>query len=279
MIEELPSCLIRLRPRDDTFYTSQNRTVLATERDGFINDGPERGLFVYQTRLLSRYRYLLNGQPPTPVGLSNVEQHTWLGYYIITSPNEKNAEEGILGPAGIITQQTIELRLSRQIGDGMHEDVDLTNFTQRPVNLTLQIEVDSDFADPSETRGKRLQRGEIEREWRADGDSAWELAFDYHAQHDYDSQGNKGTASIHRGLTLRIENAAARPSYSDGALSFRVEIAPQATWHVCLNFIPHIDGKAMLPLYGCQSFGGAGSEYDARRRIFLTEATEFSAPA
>src|SRR5215216_5965653 len=150
MIEELPNCLIRLRPRDDTFYTSQNRTVLATERDGFINDGPERGLFVYQTRLLSRYRYLLNGQPPIPVGLSNVEQHTWLGYYIIPFPNKESGHENILGPGGMAASQTIELRLSRYIGDGMHEDVDLTNFTQQPVKLTLQVEVDADFADPSE---------------------------------------------------------------------------------------------------------------------------------
>lgn len=278
MIEELPSRLIRLRPRDDTFYASQNRTVLATERNGFINNGPERGLFVYQTRLLSRYRYLLNGQSPMPVGLSNVNQNTWLGYYIITSPNEKNAEEGILGPAGIITQQTIELRLSRHIGDGMHEDVDLTNFTQQPVKLTLQLEVDADFADPSETKGKRLQQGDIKREWRADGDSAWELAFDYHAQHDYDSQGNKGTASIHRSLTLRIENAASDPSYQDGVLSFAVELAPQATWHVCVNAIPYIDGETMQPLYGCQSFGGTQNEHEARRKIFLIEATRFTAP-
>ena len=48
--------LVRLRPRADTLYVSQGRTVLATERDGFIADGAEHGLFVYETRLLSRYR-------------------------------------------------------------------------------------------------------------------------------------------------------------------------------------------------------------------------------
>ncbi|HET9533299.1 MAG TPA: glycogen debranching N-terminal domain-containing protein, partial [Blastocatellia bacterium] len=69
--------LIRLRPRDDTLYVSQSRTVLATDRDGFIDDGKEHGLLVHQTRLLSRYRYLIDGNPPRPVALSNVEQHTW----------------------------------------------------------------------------------------------------------------------------------------------------------------------------------------------------------
>ena len=74
--------LVRLRPRPDTLYVSQSRTVLATERAGFISDGAEHGLFVHQTRLLARYRYLIDGRRPRPVALSNVEQHTWLGYYI-----------------------------------------------------------------------------------------------------------------------------------------------------------------------------------------------------
>src|SRR6266478_4028529 len=84
--------LIRLRPRDNTIYVSQNRTVVATERDGFIVDDPQHGLFVYETRLLSRYRYLINGQSPLPVALSNVEQHSWLGYYISVPPGRPSEE-------------------------------------------------------------------------------------------------------------------------------------------------------------------------------------------
>ena len=38
---------------------------------------------MHQTRLFSRYRWLIDGQPPLPVGQSNVEPHTWLGYYIL----------------------------------------------------------------------------------------------------------------------------------------------------------------------------------------------------
>src|SRR6266567_35818 len=51
--------LVQLRPRDDIIYVSQNRTVLATELNGFITEGPERGLFFHHTRLLSRYCYLI----------------------------------------------------------------------------------------------------------------------------------------------------------------------------------------------------------------------------
>ena len=148
--------LIRLRPRPDTLYVSQNRTVLATERDGFIDEGREQGLFVHQTRLLSRYRILINGKRPVPVALSNVEQHSWLGYYILLPPDLKagKPDEGS-GLLEEMTQNALEMRISRFVSDGIHEDIDLTNFTQQPTSFQLTLEVDADFADVAETRGHR----------------------------------------------------------------------------------------------------------------------------
>jgi hypothetical protein len=121
-----PSHLIRLRTRAETLYVSQNRTVLATRRDGFINAEPDHGFFVRNTRLLSRYEYRLNGQAPVPNGLSNVEQHTWLGYYVAPAPDAIN-NYSTQGPGGAAAQHTIEMRLSRFVSDGLHEDVDVTN--------------------------------------------------------------------------------------------------------------------------------------------------------
>jgi hypothetical protein len=129
MFELPPQHLVRLRTRPDTLYVSQNRTVLATRRDGFMNGEPERGCFVQSTRLLSRYEYLLNGRPLAPNGLSNVEQHSWLGYYIAPTP-EAVDNFGTQDLEAVAAQHTIELRLSRFVSDGLHEDVDVTNFTQ-----------------------------------------------------------------------------------------------------------------------------------------------------
>ena len=117
MFEQRPKNLVQLSPRPDTFAVSQGRTVLTTERDGFINDGPECGLFVYQTRLLSLYRYLINGEPWRPVALSNVEQHTWLGYYVALPPGVREERDHGSGQMEVVSQQTIELRLSRFVGE------------------------------------------------------------------------------------------------------------------------------------------------------------------
>src|SRR5215510_383122 len=137
---------IQLRPRADTIYVSQGYTSLATERDGFIADGPEHGLFVHETRLLSRYRWLIDSAPPQPVALSNVAQHTWMAYYIAPPPGGNNEPDTGSGQVPDAAQHTIELRLSRFAGHGLHEDVDLTNFTQQRVAFLLQLEADADFA-------------------------------------------------------------------------------------------------------------------------------------
>jgi glycogen debranching enzyme len=279
MIEQLRGQLIRLRPRDDTLYVSQGRTVLATDRDGFVNDGAERGLFVYETRLLSRYRYLIDGQPPQPNTRSNVAQHSWMGYYIALPPGIdaglKDQGSGQVPPA---SEQTLELRLSRYVGAGMHEDVDLTNFTQQPTAFRLELEVDADFAGQAETRGERQQRGALMSAWREAGEGAWELTFDYHAEYHYDHQGNQGTAAIHRAVTLRFEHASSAPSYQDGRITFQIALEPHGIWHTCIDIIPCIDGTVLQPLYSCRSFSGTHTERDRRRAIFLHEATSFSVP-
>jgi len=206
LVSKTLSQLVRLRPRDDTLYVSQNHTVLATGRDGFVNQLSEHGLFVYETRVLSRYFYLIEGQRPQPVALSNVQQHSWLGYYIVLPPGNQGRE----GDEGNPAQHTVELRLSRFIGDGMHEDIDLTNFTQEKVAFTLELNIDADFADLSDLGNKREQTGIVKSDWRK-MEGATELIFDYEAYHSYDHQGEIGTAHIHRAVTLRIENATTVP--------------------------------------------------------------------
>jgi glycogen debranching enzyme len=251
--------------------------VLATERDGFIRGGEDHGLMVHQTRLLSLYRYLINEEEPRPVALSNVEQHTWLGYYIALPPGVRKERDYGSGQMEAISQQTIELRLSRYVADGMHEDVDITNFTQEKTAFTLTLEVDADFADIDETKWGREQQGRLQRDWLGH-EGAGELHFDYRVEHTFDNQEGRGTKSLHRGLLLRIDNAKSAPRYEGNQISFEVELEPQGEWHACLNLTPFIDGRWLETLYGCRSFSGTNNEYDRRRKIFLTEATSFSAP-
>jgi hypothetical protein len=266
--------LAKINPRPSTIYCSQGRVVLATDRDGFIVDDPRHGLFVGETRMLSLYRHLVEGKPPQMVVVSNVEQHSWLGYYVSLPPGLKWESDTGSGEMEPVSEQTIELKISRTVGLGVHEDIDFTNFTQRPVRLNYEIEIDGDFADQAETE-KRKQHGKLRKRWSQKSPGVWELYFEYHARHSYSHQGNRGTNYFDSALSIRIEKASSRPSYHRGRIRFSISLKPACSWHACIKMIPLFEGKTMPPLYGCHKFFGAHNELDQRRRIFLSESTQF----
>lgn len=269
--------LVRLRTRADTLYVSQNRTVLATRRDGFVNAEPDHGFFVRSTRLLSQYEYRLNGKPLFPNGLSNVEQHTWLGYYVAPAPGAID-NYVTQGPGAATAQHTIEVRLSRFVSDGLHEDVDVTNFTQSAAPLTLELSIDADFADMAETKTERLQQGTIDREWN---DSGPEPVFTltYAAEYAFSHQGNVGTAHLNRGVEVHFQNADSPPKFTQGTVRFAFTLEPHATWHTCIEVVPVIDGERLASQYRCRSFAATSSLYDTRRQEFLRNASTVSAHA
>jgi glycogen debranching enzyme len=266
--------LAKIDPRSRTIYCSQGRAILATDLDGFITGDAHHGLFVAETRMLSRYRHLVEGKQPQMVVVSNVEQHSWLGYYVALPPGLKWKSDSGSGAMQPVSEETIELKVSRTVGLGVHEDVDFTNFTQQPARLTFEIEIDADFADQAET-GRRKQRGQLRKRWRALSRGTRELRFDYHARHRYSHQGNHGTARLERALIVRIENSDSVPSYRNGKFRFGMLLKPGRSWHACIKFTPVFDSAEMSPLYGCREFFGMRNELDRRRRTFLSESTQF----
>lgn len=179
--------LMRLRARRDVQYTSYDRGVLATGADGFLADRPEQGLFIRETRVLSAFRYLIDGKMPHPVALSNVTQDRWLGYYLAHGAHRATALQDT-------AQQAIELRLTRRLeANGMREEIAISNFTQRPRRLTLTLHLAADFADLTETGGPRKQKGRKRTIWQK-GKGKCRLEFRYSARHRYAHQDERGTA-------------------------------------------------------------------------------------
>jgi len=274
----IDTSLVRLRVRPDTTYVSSGRTVLATDLDGFLRGGADHGLFVHETRLLSRYRWKIADADLYPVTLSNVTQRSWLGYYIFQAPLPSEPDYDAPTASGSVykaAQHAVELRLSRYVGEGLHEDVDLTNFTQQTFTLRLSLELDGDFADQFETHEQRLQHGRLDRNWRAGGD-AWEWRADYKASHVYDNQGDRGEAHLRRGIVVRFSSADSEPTWDGERVTFDVTLAPHQRWHCCVDHAPIIEGKELTPRYRCRSFKTQANEYDRRSQLFLHEATHFS---
>src|SRR5215510_12330900 len=158
--------LVRVEPRHETKYVSQGRAVLATDRSGIITrDHPYQGFIVHEMRLLSAYSYAINGKPPQFIAGSNVEQHSWLGYYAFAPPGVRWQKDTGSGAVEPVSEETIELRVSRLVGLGLHEDIDFTDFARRASEFVFEIEVDADFADQAET-AERQQRGRLKQSWK-----------------------------------------------------------------------------------------------------------------
>ena len=269
---------VRLHPREATFETTQGRTVLVTGLKGMVERGETPGLYVHKTRMLSQWEYLIDGQHPALVAASNVEQHSWLGYYIQLAPGVHiEQEDRGSGEMEQSSEDTLEMRVSRFVGYGVHEDVDFTNYTRAPVNFRFQIELDADFLDQEEVVRKRRQFGRRKREWRR-GERGWELSFDYRARHFYSHQGNRGIATIHRGIVIGVERAGSEPAYSRRRITFQIKLQPHERWHTCLNLTPHVEGEPMFPQYTCGAFFSSDNLFDRQRQVFLESATDFSSP-
>jgi glycogen debranching enzyme len=257
--------LIQIRPRRDQYYIAHSRSVLITDSNGLVQPETYQGLYVYETRSISKIRYLVNSKPIEPVSASTVHHHSWLGYFRNRFPAAADSQPS----------QSVELRISRFAGNGLHEEIDFTNYGQREVEFNFCIELDADFADLHEAGSKnRSARGAMKVEWREGPPS--ELSFSFFARQAFDHQGEKGIAQVHQSIAARITHATSSPTYSDGRVIFAIELAPKGIWHSCLDFIPTLDGKTLPPLYSCGALGGISSETEKQEKFLREKAARFT---
>lgn len=253
---------MRIRPLPRIAHISRGRSVLATTADGLVAGGPDEGLFVHETRLLSRWRYLIDGTPPAANAFSAVRQNHWVAYYVTAAPGvtPPPPDDGS-GQVPDESRNALELCVTRLIDDGLHEDLDLTNYTTETSSFVFALEVDADFADAAETR-KRQQEGERQTRWDA---GARRLTFDYTARHQ--------SATLHRAVEIAVDGNA---TYADGLLSFRITLAPQERWHACIRITAVIDGQRLAPPPHCYGLGADEAPHEQNVRQFFEETTAFA---
>ncbi len=188
-------------------------TVLVTNSDAQIRWPSECGLFFFDTRVLSSWRIYANGEH---WDLLNGGATTYYTSAVDLTNRAFLTEDGAIPP------RTLGLTVSRSIGDGMHEDLDIGNHSMKRVRFQLEIALRSDFADIFEVKsGRIVRRGRITTEW---SDSKQELRTTY------------CNAGFMRSLTVTAQRGEPKPVYANGRLSFEVCLAPGEAWHSCLCY-------------------------------------------
>src|SRR5947209_5861295 len=135
----------------------QGQTVLVSEEDGQIPWPSDKGLYFFDTRVVSSWKIYANGEPWE---LLNGGAISYYACRIFLTNRSVLTEDGTIPP------RTLGLTISRSIGGGMHEDLDITNNSMKPVRFQLEIAVRCDFADIFEVKsGQIVRRGQITTKW------------------------------------------------------------------------------------------------------------------
>jgi len=199
----------------------QGQTVLISDEDGQIGWPSERGLYFLDTRLISAWSIYANGAPWV---LLNGGAIAYYAARIFLTNGD------FLTQDGPIAARTISLVISREIDGGMHEDLDITNHGTTAVRFNLEVAPRCDFADTFEAKANKIiRRGQISTMWSPETQA---LSNTYR------------NADFMRSVTITAVGAPAL--YSNGRLSFQVELAPGASWHCCLRY-DLADGGTVVP--------------------------------
>jgi len=197
----------------------QGNSVLLTDQDGQIPWPSDKGLYFFDTRLVSSWKIYANGEPWELLN-SGIISHYAVRIFLT---NRAIATEN-----GTIAHRTLGLVIGRSISGGIHEDLDLVNHGMKPVRFNLEVALRSDFADLFEVKsGHIVRRGRIVTEW-SEGKSRLKTIY--------------RNRDFSRSVTISARQNESRPVYANGRISFEVDLPPGATWHSCLLYDLY-DGK------------------------------------
>jgi glycogen debranching enzyme len=191
----------------------QGQTVLVTETDGQITWPSEKGLYFLDTRIISNWAIYANGEGWELLNGGPISYYA-SRIFLTNKP--------ILTADGPIPPRTLGLTISRSISGGMHEDLDITNNSMKPVRFQLEIAFRCDFADVFEVKsGRIVRRGQITTEW---SERRQRVRTSYSNQ------------DFHRVVTTSVAKAPGKAVSANGRLSFEVALAPGEAWHACLLY-------------------------------------------
>jgi len=219
-------------PHHDRQLTFQGYSVLLTQPDGTITEGTGLGLFDYDTRILSKYRLLIDDEAPRCDTSANVESDYWVAHLTV----DRSGPDAV-GPR--LPQDVLAIEIRRRVGNGMAELIILRNFSMASVDAVLRLEFGADFADISDKDRTPSHGGATTSTWDA---TAQTLTFDHHTSHR--------EHRLHRAVRIRIVHADSKATGRADALTFPVRLVPSGIWTATLAFDSLVDDVWRTPQVG-----------------------------
>ena len=190
----------------------EGSTFCLSEPGGDIQPGHAQGLFVRDTRVLSRWELLVDGSSPEPLTVQQAEPYA-------------AAFLGQMPPTGLADSTLLVVR-RRYVGDGMREDITLQNTALLPARCTVTLAADADFADLFEVKEGRVRLRAAAS--ASAEDSTLRLA----------SRGGQPQP----GLLIRGDGC---PSITGGVLGWDVTVPARGRWTASMEVVPVTGGVPM----------------------------------
>jgi glycogen debranching enzyme len=178
------------------------------------------GVFVRDTRIVSCWRLLLDDQPIQSLSAAVAEPYA--GVFLGRS------QPGGEGSTRLVVDRR------RYVGDGLREDITLSNYDHSDRVLTVTLQVDADFADLFAVKAGRVDAERLERAAGVRSEVfAHQLVY------------RVGHGEFTRGVRIGSVGATASP----GRLTWEVVVPAKGTWSATVEVVARVDGHELTPRF------------------------------
>ncbi|TDB80757.1 glycogen debranching N-terminal domain-containing protein [Micromonospora sp. KC721] len=215
---------LRTRPHQRFVYRAQ--TMLVTNPLGLVTGEGAEGLYVHNSRLLSRLTWSIDGHPVAPFAVSDVGPDAMLSYAEAPDATARH-ENDVYREAS-----AVHLELAAFLDNGLRLRADIVNHSHHDRSLTLGLHLAADFSGPAEADDGHPQRlGGTAVEW----DPA-RRQVRFRLDHPY----------LKRAVRVRLETEA-DSDWRDDALLVSLSVPARDRRRVEISVAGILDGREHTP--------------------------------
>jgi glycogen debranching enzyme len=139
--------------RENQIKILEGNTFVVSDERGDIEASPTdpTGLFSFDTRFLSKWVLTVNGERLTPLSVDDL-QYFEARFFLVP------------GTGTVYVDAKLSVIRQRSVGNGFHEELTVLNHDDKPVELVVRMEADSDFADLFEVKDALEKKGSYSRQ-------------------------------------------------------------------------------------------------------------------
>jgi glycogen debranching enzyme len=203
--------------RDPHVALVEGSSFCVSDHAGTIGGGSStHGLFVRDTRVLSRWQLYVDGHPVEPLTVVSEEPFScrFLGR---CAPRPGHADA------------TLTTEVRRYVGQGMREDITLRNYGSEAAGVEVHLVADADFADLFDVKDRRASGR------RVVGRRVVGTDIVYWLEHTPDQRG------------VRISAPGAHVT-GDG-ITFRAVVPPRGSWSTTVEVLPSVSGQEIAAAF------------------------------